>query len=394
MDRTKVLQEIRKMRFEEIYKQRTEKRLTTEEAAQILGVTDRTVRRWCARYKEKGLGGLEDRRIGKKANNAAPIDEEMELLELFKSRYSDFRVAHFYDKWIKDHGGTRCYTWVKNRLQESGLVTKAKKRGAHRKKRPRRPMIGMMLHQDGSSHEWIEGEIWDLVVTLDDATSEIYSAFFVEEEGTWSSFRGIKEVIEKYGLFCSLYTDRGSHYWHTSKGKNKPDEEIVTQFQRAMQQLGIEMIAAFSPEARGRSERAFRTLQERLSKELKLEGITTMDAANEYLKKKFIAEYNKKFSVKAQEEESAFVPWLNHNFNLDDVLCIQEQRIVGKDNTVSYKNKKLQIPKDKTRCNYIKARIRIHEYANGSLTIFHGPRRLASYNAHGMCLENINLMAS
>ena len=382
------------MRFEEIYRKRTERRLTTEEAAEILGVTDRTIRRWCARYKEAGIGGLEDRRIGKKANNAAPIDEEIDLLELFKSRYADFRVAHFYDKWINEHGGTRSYTWVKTCLQEAGLVKKAKKRGAHRKKRPRRPMIGMMLHQDGSSHEWIEGEIWDLIVTMDDATSEIYSAFFVEEEGTWSSFQGVTEVIEKHGLFCSLYTDRGSHYWHTSKAKTKPDEEIVTQFQRAMHQLGIEMIAAFSPEARGRSERAFRTLQERLPKELRLEKITTMEAANRYLKEKFLPEYNKKFMVKPQEESSAFVPWLNHNFNLADVLCIQEQRTVGKDNTVSYKNKKLQIPKDKTRCNYIKARVRIHEYANGSITIFYGPRRLASYDANGNCLENINLKAS
>src|SRR5204863_4012543 len=159
----------------------------------------------------------------------------IELLELFKTRYSDFRVSHFYDEWVYEHGGFRCYTLVKNCLQVAGLIKKAKKRGAHRKKRPRRPMIGMMLHQDGSSHEWIEGEIWDLIVTMDDATSEIYSAFFVEEEGTWSSFQGVKEVIEKHGLFCSIYTDRGSHYWNTSKGNNKPDEEIVTQFQRAMQ---------------------------------------------------------------------------------------------------------------------------------------------------------------
>lgn len=393
MDRTKVLQEIRKMRFEEIYKLRTERRLTAEEAAQILGVTDRTLRRWCARYKEEGVDGLGDRRLGKKANNAAPMDEELELLDLFKSRYGDFRVAHFYDKWVTEHGGFRCYSWVKNRLQEAGLVKKAKKRGAHRKKRPRRPMIGMMLHQDGSSHEWIDGEIWDLIVTLDDATSEIYSAFFVEEEGTWSSLQGVKEVIEKRGLFCSIYTDRGSHYWNTSKGNTKPDEDIVTQFQRAMQQLGIEMIAAYSPEARGRSERAFRTLQERLPKELKLEGITTMEAANFYLKRKFIAEYNKKFAVKAQEEESAFVPWLNHNCNLADVLCIQEQRTVGKDNTVSYKNKKLQIPKSKDRCNYVKARVRVHEYANGSLTLFYGPRYLASYDAEGKYLEEVKLMA-
>lgn len=385
MDRTKVQQEVRKMRFQDIFKQRTERRLTTEEAAQILGISDRTLRRWFSRYKQEGIAGLDDRRIGKRASNACSLDEELEMLDLYKSLYSDFRVSHFYDKWVAVHGGNYSYTWVKNRLQEAGLIKKAKKRGAHRKKRPRRPLIGMMLHQDGSTHEWVPEKVWDLIVTLDDATSEIYSAFFVEEEGTWSSFQGVQEVIERHGLFCSIYTDRGSHYWHTTKVGGPVDKHAVTQFQRAMQKLGIDMIASYSPEARGRSERVFRTLQERLTKELKLVGITQMQAANHFLREIYIPAHNKKFAVKPSEEGSAFVPWLNH-INLADILCLQEQRTVAKDNTVSYKNKKLQIPKDNNRFSYARAVVNIHEYANGTHAIFYGPRHLADYDPDGTLL--------
>jgi hypothetical protein len=260
-----------------------------------------------------------------------------------------------------------------------------KKRGAHRKKRPRRPMAGMMLHQDGSRHEWIESSQWDLIITFDDATSEIYSAFFVEEEGTFSSFRGVKEVIESRGLFCSLYTDRGSHYWHTPNAGGEVNKNEITQFQRAMNQLGIEMIPAYSPEARGRCERAFKTIQGRLPKELKLAGICDMEAANAYLKEKFIPGFNKRFTVIPQEKESAFVPWLNH-MNPDEILCIQETRTVNKDNTVSYENKKLQIPKDQIRYNYVKVKVRVHKYINGSLAVFHGPRCLERYDADGNSL--------
>ena len=382
MDRTKVLQELRKMRFEHIYQQRTERRLTMEDAAELLNISERTFRRWCRKYEEEGEKGLEDKRIGKKANNAAPVDELLSMLTLYETRFHDFAASHFYDIWQEQYGGTRCYTWVKKSLQEAGLIKKVKKRGAHRKKRPRRPMIGMMLHQDGSTHQWIEGIEWDLIITFDDATNEIYSAFFVEEEGTLSSFRGAKEVIETHGLFCSIYTDRGSHYWFTPKAGGEVDKNQITQFQRAMNQLGIEMIPAYSPEARGRCERAFKTIQGRLPKELKLADICDMEPANKYLKEIFIPSFNKRFTVKPQEKESAFVPWLNHIYP-DEILCIQEQRTVGKDNTVSYQNKKLQIPKDKIRYNYVKAKVRVHEYLNNSLAIFYGPRCLARYASDG-----------
>ena len=261
MKKSQVLQEIRTMRFKEVYEQRAHKCLTIEQAADLLGVHERTFRRWSNRYEEAGAEGLVDQRLEKVAHNAAPVDEVMALVSLYETHYSDWNVNHFYDRYKDYHEGTRCYTWVKTQLQAQGLVEKAKRRGKHRRKRPRKPMIGMMIHQDGSTHQWTPEEYWDLIVTMDDANGHILSAFFVEEEGTWSSLRGVEEVIAKYGLFCSLYVDRGSHYFHTPKAGSKVDKDNPTQFGRALNQLGIDLIPAYSPEARGRSERLFGTLQ-------------------------------------------------------------------------------------------------------------------------------------
>ena len=242
----------------------------------------------------------------------------------------------------------------------------------------------MMLHQDGSTHEWVAGQWWDLIVTMDDATSRTYSAFFVKEEGTMSTFRGLSEVISTVGLFCSLYTDRGSHYWHTPDAGGKVDKDNPTQVGRALAQLGIELIAAYSPEARGRSERMFGTLQKRLPQELRLAGITTMDAANRFLKETFLPEHNQRFAIAPEEPGSAFVPFAG---NLDNILCIQEDRTVGNDNTLRYKGLVLQIPEDRHRHHYVKAKVRVHEYTDGHLAVFHGPRRLAAYGADGAFKE-------
>jgi len=189
-------------------------------------------------------------------------------------------------------------------------MPKAKARGAHRKRRERSPLPGLMIHQDGSSHEWVAGQRWDLIVTLDEATSEHYAMHFVEEEGTQSSFLGVREVIEARGLFCSFYSDRGSHYWHTPEAGGKVDKKHLTQFGQAMRRLGIEMIPAYSPEARGRSERMFRTHQERLPRELALAGITDRVSANRYLAESYRPAFNAEFMQPAMEEGSAFVAWI------------------------------------------------------------------------------------
>jgi hypothetical protein len=295
-------------------------------------------------------------------------------------------VRHFHSWYARD-GGTRSYSWVKKCLQEAGLVERSKKKGVHRKKRERKPLPGMMIHQDGSRHEWIAGQWWDLIVTMDDATNEHYSMFLVEEEGTFSSFQGVIEVIRKRGLFCSFYSDRGSHYWTTPKAGGKVDHEHLTQFGRAMKQLEIDMIAAYSPEARGRSERAFGTHQGRLPKELAAAGIMDIAGANRYIQEIYLPAFNAEFVVPAREEGSAFVPWLSNN--LDDILCEQHERTVGSDNCVRFEKLSLQIPTDQYRCHYVKAKVRVHRYADGGLAVFHGPRRLASYTHAGVLLPQV-----
>ncbi len=386
MSWTTVRQEVRRMRFEELYGRRQRRELTMAEAAEMLGITERTFRRWSGRYDAEGAEGLQDRRLGRPSARAVPVDEALRMVRLYETRYTGWTVKHFHEQWHAEHGGTRSYTWTKQTLQAAGHVTRAPRRGAHRKKRPRKPLPGMMLHQDGSTHEWVPGCQWDLIVTLDDATTEIYSAFFVAEEGTLSSFRGLREVIESKGLFSSLYTDRGSHYWHTDEAGGRVDKSRPTQVHRALQHVGITLIPAYSPEARGRSERVFRTLQDRVPKELALAGITEMAAANRYLATRFLPAYNRRFAVPAAKSGTAFVPWIGPN--LADMLCVQEERVVANDNTVRYQGVSLQIPQDPHRFHYVKVTVRVHAYPDGTLAVFHGPRCLARYQADGRVRES------
>jgi transposase len=374
------------MRFEEAYSGWTEGRLTQEEAARLLGVCERTFRRYINRFEEEGLQGLIDKRLSQVSHRCAPVDEVMRLASLYKERYSGWNIKHFHSFYRRHHGGSRSYTWVRNRLQEAGLVTKAAARGKHRRRRERAPMRGMMLHQDGSTHQWVPGHYWDLIITLDDATSEHYSLFFVDQEGTASSFQALREVIQNQGLPSSLYTDRGSHYWHTPTAGGKVDKTRLTQFGRAMHQLGVEMIPAYSPEARGRCERMFATHQERLPRELAAQGIVTQDAANHYLKEHYLPAFNQEFSVQPAVSGSAFVPFIGPG--LDDILCEHYERTVNKDNCVAFEGRRLQIPADPYRRHYVKATVRVLRYPNGYLSLFHGPRCLATYTPEGNIIHH------
>jgi hypothetical protein len=369
------------MRFEEAYEGWQARRLTQMEAARLLGVCDRSFRRYRLRYEEDDLEGLIDRRLGQVSQRRAPVDEVIKTVGLYRGRYEGWNVKHFYSWYRREHQGERSYTWVKNQLQRAGVVAKVAQRGAHRKRRERAPLAGMLLHQDGSRHQWVPGCWWDLIVTMDDATGEHYSMFFVEEEGTLSSFRGVGEVIAAHGLFSSLYTDRGSHYWLTPEAGGKVDKTQLTQFGRAMAQLGIQMIPAYSPEARGRSERAFGTHQERLPKELALAAITDLGAANRYLERRYRPAFNTEFAVAAAETGSAFVEFIGGN--LDQILCEHFERTVGNDNCVRFEGLVLQIPADRHRAHYVKAKVRVHRHSTGALAIFHGPRCLARYQASG-----------
>jgi transposase len=391
MDRARINEGVRRMRFEDLLGRHERGDLGQEAAAEMLGISDRTFRRWRVRLADEGPAGLCDRRLApsKRRADTGEIDR---MLELFRTTYSDFNVKHFHEQLVKRHNYKLGYTVTKVRLHAAGLVRKATKRSAHRKKRPRRPMVGMMLHQDASTHAWLAGGAQhDLVVTMDDATSAIYSVFLVEEEGTASTFQGLAEVVERHGLFCSFYTDRGSHYFHTPEAGGPVSRTALTQVGRALKQLGIEHIAAYSPQARGRSERVFRTLQDRLPKDMALAGVTTMEAANRWLAETYVAQHNADFAVEAGQEGSGFVP--DRAGLWREILCVQEDRTVGNDNTVKWRNMSLQLPPSRLRPHFVKANVRVHEYPDGQLAVFLGPHRLADYEANGAIIDTTSIAA-
>ena len=373
------------MRFKEAYEGYQAKRLSQTEAAALLGVCDRSFRRYIHQYEAEGLDGLLDKRMTQPSHRQAPVDEVIELQDLYSTRYQGWNVRHFHQWYRRDHGGQRSYSWTKNKLQAAGLVRKAKTRGPHRIKRLPSALPGMMIHQDGSTHQWVPDVYWDLIVTMDDATNEHYSMIFVPEEGTRSSLLGVKDVLEAKGIFCSFYSDRGSHYWHTPEAGGKVDKKNPTQFGVALDRLGINMIAAYSPEARGRSERAFGTHQGRLPQELAVMGITDMAAANKYLKEEYMPRFNEAFSHPAREQGNAFVPL--SGINVDDYLCEQYERVVGKDNSVQFETLSLQLPKDQHRYHYVKAKVTVSRHLDGSLSVNHGPRRLAQFTAQGELIQ-------
>jgi transposase len=383
MRRSEALQGVRMLRFRDILCRYESNEFNQMEAAELLGVSERTFRRWCQRFEDDGEAGLLDRRLGKASGKRVPLDREQEVETLYRTRYSGFTARHFHDHLVRDHHFNWGYTWTKSFLQSKGLVEHAKRRGAHRRKRPRRPLPGMMLHQDGSRHEWLAGhDAMDLIVTMDDATSAIYSAFLTPEEGTASTFQALSEVFARHGLPLSLYTDRGSHYFLTPEVGGPVDRKRPTQVGRALAHLGVDHIAAYSPQARGRSERVFQTLQDRLVKELALAGITTVEAANAFIRDIYVPAHNARFSVKAEQEGTAFVAI--PGVDLNEILCIQEERQVGNDNTVTFHRHRLQIPPGPLRPHFVKARVKVRQYHDGSHAIFHGPRCLGRYDAAGM----------
>ena len=382
MNGARIHEGVRRMRFLDVLDRTERSELSQAEAGELLGMSERTFRRWRDRHRESGLAGLSDGRLGPSLRRA-PVAEIERMLGLYRDVYRGFTVKHFHEHLARRHNYGLGYTVTKLHLQRAGLVVRARGRSAHRKKRPRRPMVGMLLHQDASTHAWLPGGArHDLVVTLDDATGVIYSAFLVEQEGTASSLRGLREVVERHGLFCALYTDRGSHYFLTPEAGKGPSRSVLTQVGRALRQLGVEHIAAYSPQARGRSERAFLTLQDRLPKELRLAGIETVEAANAWLRATYIAEHNARFSVAAEQEGSAFVA--DRAGAWREILCIQDERVVGNDNTVAWRRLRLQLPPSRLRPHFVRATVRVHEYPDSTLAVYLGPHRLAEFDRDGV----------
>ena len=386
MNRTAWLQDRRMQKFRDVLSRWERGASSMMEAGELLGMSERQFRRYRDRYEEEGLEGLVDRRLGKASPKRVPARDLRLMLELYRDCYRDWNVKHFHEHLVRDHNWQWGYTWVKTQLHAAGLVDRARRRGAHRRKRERKPCAGMMLHQDGSRAAWLDGQpMLDLIVTMDDATSTVYSGFLVEEEGTASTFQGLVEVFTAHGLPASLYTDRGSHYFFTPKAGEAVDKERLTQVGRALKQLGLEHIPAYSPEARGRSERMFGTLQDRLPKELKLAGINDMQSANRFIREVYLPAHNAHFAKAAVLPESAFVDAVPAQ--LRETLCVQEERIVARDNTVAYDGLRLQLPQSPLRAHYVKAHVRVHQYPDGGLAVFHGPRPIARYTSEGVLIE-------
>lgn len=383
MNRTAWLQERRMLKFRDVLSRWEASELSALEAAELLGMSERQFRRYRGRYEDQGEAGLRDLRLGKASPRRVPESDRRRMLELYREMYPGWNVRHFHERLRSHHGFSWGYSWTKAQLQLAGLVERTGKRGPHRRKRERKPCAGMMLHQDGSRAHWLAGQpALDLIVTMDDATSEIYSAILVEEEGTDSTFRGLLETFSARGLPCSLYTDRGSHYFFTPNADGPVDRDRLTQVGRALAHLGVEHIAAYSPQARGRSERLFGTLQDRLVKELALTGIADIEEANAWLREVWRPAHNARFAVKPAFPEDAFVPIADRGA-LVETLCRHEERVVARDNTVAFANKHLQLPESPLRHHWVGTKVNIHAYPDATLAVFHGPRLLARYGADG-----------
>jgi len=372
----------RMMKLQDVLLKAMAKKISWWEAAEIIGVTDRTMRRWRERLERDGYSGLVDRRKGKPSDRRVPVAQVEEMLRLYRDTYFDLNMRHFHEKLRDEHGIELSYTFVQKALQGAGLVARGRKRRKHRRRRERRPMQGMLLHIDGSKHQWFGDERWyDLIVILDDATSEIYYAQLVQEESTRTVMEGLRTVIENKGLFCALYSDRGSHFFVSPKAGEKVDKHRLTQVGRALKELGVQMIPAYSPQARGRSERNFGTWQGRLPQELRLAGIATLQGANEFLRQQYIAVFNQKFTVAAAEKGTAFRRTTRSD--LDWIFTVQTERVVAKDNTVAITERNWQLEKSRFRSSLAGCTVTIHEHLDGNVSIRYGPHVVGRYTATG-----------
>ena len=366
------------MKIQEVILKAMAGKLKWWEAAEIIGVTDRTMRRWREQYQEHGYSGLWDRRKQRPSPKRVPVEALEQVLRLYREKYFDFNVQHFHEKLRDEHGIHFSYTWVKTALQEAGLVSKRKKPGSHRKRRPRRALKGMMLHIDGSEHAWFGDQRRDeLICVLDDATSEIYYAQLVEAESTRTIMAALREVIDSKGVFCTLYSDRAGHFFHTPRAGGKVDTTRLTQVGRAMQELGVKMIPAYSPEARGRGERNFGTWQGRLPQELRTRGIKDREAANRFLREEYILQFNQQFAVPAAQKGSAFVRCRRKD--LEWIFSIQHERTVANDNTVAVENRVFQIETTRWRNTLAGQIVIVHEHLDGNVSIRYGANLVAQF---------------
>ena len=369
----------RAMKVQEVILRAISGKILWMEAAEILGITDRQMRRWKTRYEKYGYDGLYDRRKKMPSPRRMRLDKAEKVLRLYREKYFDFNISHFYDKLRKDHNIKLSYNWIRLALQGAGLIEKRTRRDKHRKRRPRRPLVGMMIHMDGSPHDWLgNGTEYDLIHAYDDANNKLYDLELVREEDSHTCMKMLKTVVEKKGIFCSLYTDRASHFFHTPKAGEEVSKDNITQIARAIQELGIQPIPGYSPQARGRSERLNRTLQGRIPQELRSRDIKTIPEANKYLKTEYIRDHNKRFVRKPDKKGTAFMP-VPKGKDLNKIFCFKHERTVNNDNTISFNRRILQIGPSELRVSFAKCKVMVYEHLDGSISVAYGPHMVGYY---------------
>ena len=381
----------RTMKIQEVILRTLSGQYQWHEAAEILGVSERTIYRWKWHYEREGYTGLYDHRRQRPSPKRVPVAVVQQVLALYRERYRGWNVAHFTEQIRTHHGIRLSYSWIKAALQGAGVVPTHRLRGGHRQRRPRRPLPGMLLFQDASTHAWWptpDGSRQDLLVLLDDATSAVYDAVFVPQENSASCLAQLRRVVEHQGVFCALYTDRGSHFITTRTGQSPHRPQTATdptQVQRALQELGIQLIPANSPQARGRMERLFGTWQGRLPQELALRGIQDATAANRFLRQHWLPYHRRHWAVPALQRGTAFVPC--HRSDLDRVFALQHERTVANDNTVQYGRVTFQVAPSALRCSFAQCRVRVYEHLEGTVSIGYGPHTLGRYDLQGHVLN-------
>jgi transposase len=381
----RVWREARAMTRREVITKAIAKQLTWIQASEILNISARHMRRLRRKVECWGMSAVMDQRGGRPRRKRIKAGTIELLCRLKRDVYADFSVRHFYEQVTEKHGLKVSYNWLRLMLQEAGVVQKQPTRGKYRRQRERRPMVGMLIHLDASTHEWIAGlPKQDLVVALDDADGRILYARFFPQEGTASTFAALESVVRNHGRFCELYTDRGSHFCQSGPAGELAEEQHG-QVSQALRALGIHQILARSPQARGRSERAFGTIQGRLPQELRLNRISDYTTANDYLEQRFIPDFNRRFTIKPAQPESAFVKLAGVELEL--LLSSRHERIVRNDNTVTFKNLMLQLPSTRQRIHFVRCPVTVHQFSNGTLGISYEGRLLARYDAAGGPLQ-------
>jgi hypothetical protein len=325
---------------------------------------------------------LIDRRLLRPSKRRVPPLQVELVLRLYRERYGGFNVRHFHQIARREHGVTVSYSFTKQTLQAAGLVTKHRTRGRHRRRREPRACFGELLHIDGSVHAWLALRPEDrsvLIAVVDDATKRVLYAQLWTSETAVAIMTAMRDVISTYGLPMAVYTDRAHWAFHTPQAKGRVDTTQLTQLGRALDRLGIEHIPAYSPQARGRSERLNRTFQDRLVNELRVAKVTTLVAANRYLRDRFIPDYNASFSCPAADATPAFVA--AGPIDLAQILCHQEERVVGRDNTVTFAGRVFQLAPQPGRRSCTGLRVLVRRHLSGEHSIWSGTRQLGYFPA-------------